>query len=249
MKESKDKFSAQSKQYQQFRPHYPDILFSFLYSTVQNFNTAWDCGTGNGQVASKLSERFNKVLATDISKNQLNEAVQKENVTYFLSRAEKTEFPDNSFDLITVAQALHWFDLENFYKEVKRVAKPNGVVAVWGYHLLRLSPEINRIIDEFYAETLGSYWDPERSIVDKEYKFIPFPFKEFEAPKFEIVANWDFQQALGYFNSWSAVQNYIKANEANPVDLLEKKLKPFWKDGEIKKVRFRVFVRIGTVEK
>ena len=227
MKESKDKFSEQSKQYQQFRPHYPDILFNFLYSTIQNFDTAWDCGTGNGQVAGKLSEKFDKVFATDISENQLKEAVRKENISYVLSRAEKTEFPDNSFDLITVAQALHWFDLDNFYKEATRVAKPDAILAIWGYHLLRLSPKINQIIDNFYAETLSSYWDPERKIVDEEYKYIPFPFKEIEAPKFEIIVNWNFKQVLGYFYSWSAVQNYIKTNGSNPVDLLEKQLAVF----------------------
>lgn len=249
MKESKDKFSTQAKEYQKFRPHYPELLYGFLYSKLQSFESAWDCGTGNGQVAHKLSEKFAKVFATDISEKQLQQATLKENITYSVSRAEETNFPDNSFDLITVAQALHWFDLEGFYKEATRVAKPGAVIAIWGYNLLRLSPEIDKLIDSFYTTTLDPYWDPERKLVEDEYKSIPFPFIEFEAPKFDLVVNWNFQQLLGYFNSWSAVQNYIEKNATNPVDVLENQLKFFWQADEVKKVRFRIFLRVGSVEK
>ncbi|MEJ6981323.1 class I SAM-dependent methyltransferase [Pedobacter sp. P351] len=249
MKKSKDKFSAQAKQYQKFRPHYPDLLYSFLYSKVQDFDSAWDCGTGNGQVASELAEKFKKVFASDISENQLQHANLKDNITYFLGRSEETDFVDNSFDLITVAQAVHWFDLHSFYKEAKRVAKPNAVIAIWGYNLLNVSTEIDRIIGKFYNDTLHDYWDAERKLVEDEYKSISFPFKEFEVPRFEIVVNWDIEQLLGYLNSWSAVQNYIEANGYNPVDELENELEPFWHTDSIKNIRFRVFARVGMIEK
>ncbi|MBC8052705.1 MAG: class I SAM-dependent methyltransferase [Sphingobacteriaceae bacterium] len=249
MKESKDKFSTQAKQYQKFRPVYPELLYSFLDSKVQKFETAWDCGTGNGQVATKLAERFKKVYATDISEKQLDEAVSKENILYAVSRAEETDFQDNQFDLITTAQSVHWFDLDHFYKEVTRVAKPNAVIALWGYNLLRISGEIDKLIDDFYGKTLGDYWDYEREIIENEYKSLPFPFEEFEVPRFEIVANWDYQQLLGYFNSWSAVQNYIEKNGKNPVDLLDKQIQAYWKPDEVKRIRFRIFTRIGKVEK
>lgn len=249
MKKIKDKFSAQARQYNKFRPHYPDLLFSFLYSKVQDFNAAWDCGTGNGQVASELAEKFKKVFASDISENQLQEANLKDNITYFLGRSEETDFVDNSFDLITVAQAVHWFDLESFYKEAIRVAKPNAVIAVWGYNLLNISTEVDRIIGKFYNDTLSDYWDAERKLVEDEYKSIPFPFKEFEVPKFEIVVNWNLEQLLGYLNSWSSVQNYIVANGINPVDELEIELEPFWRTDTITSIRFRVFARVGIIEK
>lgn len=249
MKESKDKFSNQAKQYQKFRPVYPELLYSFLDSKVQSFGSAWDCGTGNGQVATELASRFKEVFATDISKKQLQEAPPMENVTYLAGRSEQTDFADNHFDLITVAQAVHWFDLDSFYKEVLRVAKPNAVIGLWGYDLLRISPELDRRIDTFYGKTLGDYWDYERTLVQDQYKSISFPFHEFEVPRFEIVANWDYQQLLGYFNSWSAVQNFIEKNGTNPVDELENQLNQFWNPDEVKKIRFRIFTRIGKVEK
>ena len=249
VKKSKDKFSAQAKQYQKFRPHYPALLYGFLYSKVQNFDAAWDCGTGNGQVAVELSEKFKKVYATDISGNQLKEASIRDNIIYSLSRAEETNFADNSIDLITAAQAVHWFDMDSFFKEAQRVAKPNAVVAIWGYNLLRISSEIDRIIDKLYSETLNTYWDVERKLIEDEYESIAFPFKEFEVPKFEIVVNWDFEQLLGYLNSWSSVQNFIEANGVNPIDEFRIQLSPFWAGNENKKIRLRVFARVGIVEK
>lgn len=249
MKESKDKFSTQAKQYQKFRPHYPDLLYSFLYSKVGDFDSAWDCGTGNGQVAVELSKKFKKVFATDISENQLKQANLKDNIIYSLGNAEKTDFADNTFDLITVAQAAHWFDLEYFYKEAIRVAKPNAVIAVWGYNLLRISTEIDKVIDRFYNDILGEYWDVERKLIQDEYKSIAFPFKEFEVPKFEIVVNWNFEQLLGYLDSWSSVQNYITATGINPVDELENQLQPLWPSDTIRNIRFRIFARIGKIEK
>ncbi|MFD2163935.1 class I SAM-dependent methyltransferase [Paradesertivirga mongoliensis] len=249
MKDIKDKFSNQAKQYQQFRPVYPQLLYSFLDSKVTAFDAAWDCGTGNGQVATQLAERFTEVCATDISEKQLAEASQKENIKYSLSRAEKTGYPDDKFDLTTVAQAVHWFDHDSFFKEVLRVSKPNAVVAIWGYNLLRISAEIDKLIDTFYGQTLGEYWDYERKLVEDEYKSMPFPFEEFEVPRFEIVANWDDQQVLGYFNSWSAVQNFIEKNGTNPVDDLAGQLSSYWQADETKKIRFRIFTRMGRVKK
>jgi ubiquinone/menaquinone biosynthesis C-methylase UbiE len=249
MKDIKDKFSTQAKQYQKFRPVYPELLYSFLESKVPGFEAAWDAGTGNGQVAVELAKKFKQVYATDISLKQLQEATSMPNLKYFQSRSEKTDFADNKFDLITAAQAAHWFDAESFNAEVRRVAKPNAIVALWGYNLLRISSDIDRVIDKFYKETLGSYWDNERKSVENEYKLIPFPFKEIEVPKFEMVVNWGYQQVLGYFNSWSAVQNYIEKNSVNPVDQLDEQLSSYWNPTEVKKIRFRIFTKIGIVEK
>jgi ubiquinone/menaquinone biosynthesis C-methylase UbiE len=249
VKEVKDKFSAQAKHYQQFRPIYPELLYQFLESKVKAFDAAWDCGTGNGQVAAHLAENFKQVYANDVSLKQLQEATAKDNILYFQTRSEKTDFPDNKFDLITAAQAAHWFDSESFNKEVYRVAKPQAVIALWGYSLLKISDEADKIINHFYNEVLGEYWDRERRLVEDNYQSIPFPFQELEVPKFEIVVNWDYDQVLGYLNSWSAVQNYIEQHDDNPVNELGERLSDYWRPNEVKRIRFRIFTRIGIIEK
>ena len=174
----KDNFSKQSGLYSKFRPGYPEQLFDFLLPLIKNKNAAWDCGTGNGQVAVKLSEYFNKVYATDISAAQINNAAIKKNILYSVESAEQTSFDDNTFDLVTVAQAIHWFNFERFYKEVKRTLKPSCILAVIGYHMFRINKETDLLIDHFYRDITGPYWDHERKYVDNYYQTIPFPFKE-----------------------------------------------------------------------
>lgn len=248
MKNIKDNFSSHAKNYFQFRPHYPDSLYSFIYAEVSNFNSAWDCGTGNGQVAHKLSEKFQKVFATDISEQQLKNAIPKNNITYFITRAEKTNFPDNTFDLITVAQALHWFDLKEFYKEVHRVAKHDSVIAVLGYKLLNVSPEIDSIILDFYNNTVGKFWDVERRLVDEEYKTIFFPFEEIQTPSFQITVSWKIEQLLNYLSTWSSVQKFIKENKSNPIDIISPQIKSLWEKEEAKEICFPVFMRMGKIK-
>ncbi|HEV8537697.1 MAG TPA: class I SAM-dependent methyltransferase, partial [Bacteroidota bacterium] len=223
MKSVKDKFSAQADPYAKFRPRYPEDLYAFLLGLPTEFTSAWDCGTGNGQVAGKLAEKFERVYATDISKQQLDNAVRKPNIRYDVARAEQTSLPPASIDLITSAQAIHWFDFDAFYAEVRRVAKPRAIIAAWAYNRISISSAIDPIIDDLYHNTLGSYWDPERKFVDENYESIPFPFNEIEAPRLQITASWRFEQVIGYLNSWSSVQNYIKQHLRNPVDAVEKK--------------------------
>ncbi|MFM9946024.1 MAG: class I SAM-dependent methyltransferase, partial [Bacteroidia bacterium] len=220
MKSIIDNFSERAKSYARFRPVYPENLYDFVYSHVQNFDTAWDCGTGNGQVAVALSEKFKKVFATDVSDSQLALAPSKPNIFYSNTRAEKTDFPDNSFDLITVAQAIHWFDQDAFFKEVFRVAKPNSILALWGYNLLNVNQAINLIIADFYINIVGPYWDAERTIVDEGYSKILFPFYEISAPDFEIEVEWNFEQFIGYLSSWSSVNKYQKVTDQNPLELI-----------------------------
>ncbi len=247
MKQPKDNFSAQAVQYAQFRPHYPDELYEYLFSLPNEFRTAWDCGTGNGQVAARLSYKFEKVIATDISEAQLQQAVKKNNITYLLSRAENTSLPDKSIDLVTVATALHWFDIKAFFEEVKRVAKPGAYLAAWSYSLLRINPGIDPVIRHFYSHTLGPYWDPERRLMDEEYKTIPFPFEEVQAPPFQITVNWSMSMFLGYLSSWSSVQHYMRKEHTSPLDPLKEELLQFWQDDEVKELVFPLFMRVGKV--
>ncbi len=248
MNTPKDNFSAQASSYATFRPVYPEALYDFLFSKVKNFVTAWDSGTGNGQVAGVLSTRFEKVYATDISENQIAKAVIKDNIVYKTERSEQTSFPSDTFDLITVAQAIHWFDLIPFYREAARVGKDGCIIAAWGYNLLRVNNEIDKIIDNFYFNVVGTYWDQERKYVDDAYENIKFPFDEISAPKFEIRTSWTAEQAIGYLNSWSSVQHYISQRHINPVMLIEKELQQAW-GNEPRDIVFPLFMRVGRISK
>ncbi len=241
----KDNFSKQSDLYAKYRPGYPAELFNFLYSMVTEKKAAWDCGTGNGQVASKLSAYFEEVYATDISENQIANAVVKENIHYSKVSAEETLFPENMFDLVTVGQAIHWFNFEKFYKEVKRCLKPGGYIAVFGYGLPAIDKEIDLIIKDFYKNITGPYWDAERKYVDENYKTIPFPFDEIKTPLFYSRYSWSVEGVIGFLNTWSAVKHYIKQNNQNPVDLIADRLKDAWGKTPQKEISFPIFMRAG----
>jgi len=241
----KDYFSGHSQLYAKFRPTYPDELYRFIFGHLKSFDTAWDCATGNGQVAQVLSTQFDKVYATDISQQQLYHAIQTDNIIYSLQPAEKTTFPDKSIDLITVAQAFHWINTTEFYKEVRRIAKSEAWLAVWGYTNCTISPAINPYFLKFYSETVGAYWDEARKLVEDEYRNIPFPFEEIITPKFFIRAEWTVEQFAGYLTSWSATQKFIKKNGFNPVSEMMHEIAPLW--GINKAVTFPLFLRIGKI--
>lgn len=241
----KDNFSKQSDLYSRFRPGYPGQLFDFLLPLVPDKRNAWDCGTGNGQVAAKLSHYFNEVYATDLSAAQIENAERKKNIFYSVEKAEKTLFPDNKFDLITIAQAIHWFQLNDFYHEAQRTLKPGGIIAVIGYDILRINKKTDLLIDTFYRDTTGPYWDEERKYVEEHYLTIPFPFKEISTPGFSMNYTWELEQVTGYLNTWSAVQHYIRKNNENPVDKFAVELKKAWGNVLKRKVQFPIFMRTG----
>ncbi len=242
---SKDLFSHHAQNYAAFRPTYPKKLYDFIFSRVKTFDEAWDAGTGNGQVARDLAKRFKKVSATDISAKQIENAFDAENIFYH-QIGEKTNFGTKTFDLICVAQAIHWFDRPKFYAEVKRVAKPGANLAVWGYSLLGITPEIDSLVKDFYTSIIGSYWDGERKLIDEHYKTIAFPFQEIETPEFSFSFQWTLPELQGYLNTWSAVQKFILANTLNPVEKLIDQIKPLWKSEKME-IRFPLFLRLGDV--
>lgn len=242
----KDNFSRQSSFYAKFRPVYPKSLYDFVFKHLKVQCRAWDCGTGNGQVAKVLSKYFEKVVASDISPQQLGNAPQIENVTYVKCAEQLSDYPDRYFDLITVAQAIHWFDLDKFYKEVFRVGNTNGLLAVWGYGLLKINEEVDEIIHDFYQKKIGAYWDPERKLIDDKYTSIHFPFEEITTPEFSICVNWALQELEGYLNTWSSVQKYIIAHNENPVPEIIRDLKPLFRNENLA-VSFPVFLRLGKI--
>lgn len=243
----KDYFSGHAKNYATFRPTYPDEVYAFILKHVANKQSAWDCATGNGQVARRLAEHFNHVEASDISQKQIDQAPKLENISYHVCPAEQTPFPDKHFDLITVAQALHWFDLEKFYAEVKRVATDGAIVAVWAYALNMVNRDIDDLMADFYSNRVGPYWDPARRLVENEYEGVPFPFETIPFPGFSIKVEWTLHDYIGYVRTWSATQAYIRANNVDPaIDLFER-MKTFWNPDDHKTVSFPVFGKMGFV--
>ncbi|HUM47823.1 MAG TPA: class I SAM-dependent methyltransferase [Chitinophagales bacterium] len=241
----KDNFSRQSNDYAKFRPHYPKELFDFLIPLVPEHQVAWDVATGNGQVANALADYFEEVKATDISANQLKHAIQKTNIKYSVEPAEHSSFADSTFDLITVAQAIHWFQFDAFYREVRRTLKPHGIIAVIGYPLFTIDNIIDEIILHFYSETLHNCWDPERKYLDEMYSTIPFPFPEIKTPDFSMTYEWTLDELIGFLKTWSAVQHYMSKHHENPVDLVRKDLTAIWKNNEKKPAHFPVILRVG----
>lgn len=239
----KDLFSEKSENYASFRPGYPPELFVFLKDSLHVHRRALDCGTGNGQMAVELAKFMEKVDATDSSPHQLEHAVRKHNITYSVQQAEKLHFPDNLFDLITVAQAFHWFDFSQFYTEAIRILKPSGLIAIVGYGLFRSNPETDAVIDHFYQKIIGPYWEPERQYLEEAYETIPFPFSEMATPELSLNEVWSLERLTGYLRTWSAVKKYENINGKDPVQLIDHELqKTFGNSG---KVEFPILIRLG----
>lgn len=244
----KDRFSQHAADYQKYRPDYPEELYAYILQWIPAKGIAWDCGTGNGQVAAELAKHFKQVYATDISEQQLQQAPQLANVQYKIESAEHTDFPSQYFDLITVAQAIHWFDFDLFYNEVTRTLKPSGVLAVMGYGLLQTDPSLQSLIDHFYTTIVGPYWDKERRYLDEGYQTIPFPFQEIQTPSFIHPMQWTLPQLIGYLNTWSAVKRYEKEEGMNPISFIEKELQQTWGHASsTRTVTFPILLRIGKV--
>ncbi|MGB9181682.1 MAG: class I SAM-dependent methyltransferase [Pyrinomonadaceae bacterium] len=243
----KDYFSKQAVDYAKYRPRYPVELFEYLAKVAPMRERAWDCATGNGQAAVSLAQFFKQVIATDASRSQLDSAAKHEHVEYRIAKAEQTDIESRSIDLVTVAQALHWFNLEGFYREAKRVMKDGGVIAVWTYNLLNVSPEIDAAIVVFYEQIVGPYWPPERRLVEDGYHSISFPFEDLRPPAFHMSANWSLPDLLGYLRTWSATQGYIKDKGVDPVTDLTEELLALWGDAEkVLEVRWPLSLRVGT---
>ncbi|OLD15344.1 MAG: hypothetical protein AUJ01_12390 [Acidobacteria bacterium 13_1_40CM_3_65_5] len=244
-----DHFSGVSAAYAAFRPRYPDDLFDFLARVTPAHGDVWDAGTGTGQAAVGLARHFNHVIATDASASQIEHATPDPRVSYRVCPAEASGLEDASVDLVTVAQALHWFDRSRFWPEVRRVLRPRGVIAVWTYILLEIAPPIDAIIRHFYSGIVGPYWPPERRITEERYQTIEFPFAELTAPNFVIEQVVTLDDVAGYIRTWSATRAFVKHHRRDPVDRLVSELTRTWGAPQQSRLaRWPVAMRLGRVE-
>lgn len=242
-----DHFSAAAKSYARYRPAYPAELIAALVDAAPATGRAWDCATGSGQVAGGLADSFDQVVASDASAAQLGHALRHPHIDYLCCLAETPALTGSSVDLVTVGQALHWFDFAAFFAEVRRVARPRAVVAAWCYGLLCVAPPIDRLLHDFYHRTLKGYWPPQRRYIEEGYRTIPFPFAPLPLSGFRVECDWRLAELCGYLRTWSAVQRYRQHKGGDPVDDLEKKLERFWGERR-RKIVWPLHVLAGRVE-
>lgn len=245
----KDHFSGHSDLYLKARPHYPEALFAWVVDEAPSRTCVWDAGCGNGQASVALAKHFQRVIATDPSEQQIGNAVADPRVEYRNEAAEHTSIAGHSVDAVTVAQALHWFDLPAFIAEVRRVTKPGALFAAWCYAAFRVTPEVDAVVAHLYDDILGEYWSPERRLVDEGYASLDIPFTPIHAPAFEMRSDWNAEQWLAYLRSWSAAQKYTHATGQDAVATIANELIAAWGDAEqVKPVRWNLAIRAGRIE-
>lgn len=240
----KDHFSHGSDDYRRWRPRYPRELFAWLASEAPSTRLAWDCATGNGQAALGLAEFFDRVAASDASAAQVAAAEPHARITYEVAPAEASPLDGGSVDLVTVAQALHWFDLARFHAEVRRVLRPGGLLAEWGYGLADIDPRIDVAMRRFADRTVGRFWPPERALIESGYEGVPFPFERITTPAFLMTAHWDLDRLMAYLGTWSSVNGYRKEMGEDPLPAFREELAPLWGEGE-REIRWPLLLRVG----
>lgn len=243
----KDHFSGHASRYRTFRPTYPRVLADFLADLVPRRRLAWEAGCGSGQFTRLLSSRFDRVVATDASAEQLAYAAALPNVAYRCTPAEASGLDGAVVDLAVAAQAVHWFDLEAYYGEIRRVCRQRSVVALITYNLLRIDDAIDRVVGNFYERRLAVHWPPERRLVEEGYRSIPFPFDEIEPPSLEIEEEWTLEQTLGYIESWSGVQSLVRSEGSDALEALRRELAESWGEVRTRTIRWPLALRVGRV--
>jgi len=238
-------YSPFARQYARSRPRYPAGLFGHIASLLSRHGLAWDCATGNGQAALQLVEHFDRVIATDVSAEQIRHATPHPRIEYRVARSERSGLADASVDLVTVASAIHWFDLGDFGREVLRVVRPGGLLAAWTYHVGDMEAPLDRVFRRFYDEVLRTFFAAGARLVDDRYRTLALPGEPLECPDFFVSAGWTLDQMLGFIASWSGTQEYIRQRGEDPVVLIQDELQRIWGDPEdVRQVRWPLYIRL-----
>ncbi len=247
--EAENPFSEGAENYAKHRPTYPDECAKALAALCPNNNLAIEVGCGTGQFSHCLAEQFEKVIATDLSGEQIRQAIPNHKITFKCEPAEKISVDDNSASLIIAAQAAHWFDLPVFYKEAKRVAVNDAIIALLSYGILNIEGEANERFQKFYWDEIHSFWAPDRKHVETGYKDFDLPFSELALPPINIICHWDFNQLIGYIKTWSAMKT-LKAEGADHIfDKFYNDMKDIWDEPEQRKtITWPISSRVGRIE-
>lgn len=247
MKPFSDHFSSLSTAYAVYRPRYPDALFDRLADLVPDRTRAWDCATGSGQAAIGLAGRFGQVIATDASTAQVRAAVPHPRVQYAAAQAEAAPIRTGSVALVTVAQALHWLELPEFYAEARRVLARGGLLAVWTYGRHRVDGgAIDAALDHYYDDVVGPFWPPERRWVETGYRTLRFPFVEVPLTAPPMSAEWTLAELLGYIGTWSATARCRAVTGTDPLPTLADRLAALWGDPAApRRIEWPLSVRAG----
>lgn len=243
--EFKDHFSDRAELYSQFRPTYPDALFEWISTLVRRHELAWDCATGNGQAAAGLASHFERVIATDASEKQISMAAAHASIDYRIATASESGLADESVDVVTVAQAIHWLDHAQFYDEARRVMQRDAAIVIWAYGDPVIDDaNIDAIVHAYNRGTIEQYWKPERNLILAGLRTIPFPFLEVRAPEFLMERSWTLRELAGYMRTWSATAAYSAEHGGDPVGVVENSLLRLWGSGT-HVVRWPLYVRAG----
>jgi SAM-dependent methyltransferase len=241
----KDHFSDRAALYSQFRPTYPDALFEWISTLVPRHEIVWDCATGNGQAAVGLARHFRGVIATDASAKQISMASPHGSIDYRIATAYASGLDDESVDVVTVAQAIHWLDHAQFYSEARRVMRPDAAIVVWGYGDPVIdAADVDAIVHAYNRGTIERYWRPERELILSGLRTIPFPFREVAAPEFIMEREWTLSELAGYMRTWSATAAFAADHGGDPVGVVENALSRVW-GKDTHRVRWPLYVRAG----
>jgi ubiquinone/menaquinone biosynthesis C-methylase UbiE len=240
-----DHFSPVSAQYAASRPRYPDALFAFLAQASASRRCVWDAGCGSGQASVGLAAHFERVIATDASASQIANAEPHPRIEYSVAAGTNPGLSDHSIDLVTVAQALHWFDRPAFYADVARVLKPDGLLAAWTYGLTTIAPETDHAVVTWYRDALGPYWPPERQLVEDRYRDIDFPYAQLPVPALTMTAHWTRDQFVAYLGTWSAVKEFSVRHGGDALSLVVPELVRSWPHNEAREVSWPLTLLVG----
>lgn len=248
MTSGEDHFSVLADVYVGHRPRYPNSWLQQLAALCPRRGRALDCACGSGQATTALALYYDQVIACDASFAMLSRMHAPRNVWPVTAIAESLPFETTSVDLITVAQALHWFDANRFFAEARRLLRPGGVLATWCYQLLRIAPAIDDVLADLYNEMLSGYWPPERRRVDRGYSDVYMPLIEVATQAPDLTVHWSFNELLGYLKSWSATKHYEREQGHCAVDSIRPLLHGAWGTAESRTVRWPMAARVGRLE-